>query len=45
MIKFSYKREHNKTEVDIIIKSETIISILFSSSTLIQLVKHFFLNV
>lgn len=45
MIKFSYKRENNKTEVDVIIKSETIISVLFSSSTLIQLLKHFFLNV
>ncbi|WP_257144802.1 hypothetical protein [Bacillus cereus] len=44
MIKFSYKQENNKTEVEIFIKSETIISALFGSSTLIQLIQNFLLK-
>ncbi|HFU7059041.1 TPA: hypothetical protein ACGN81_006233 [Bacillus cereus] len=41
MIKFSYKKENNKTEIQIICKNEMIISTLFGSSTLIELIKYF----
>ncbi|MGE6504225.1 hypothetical protein ACQKF0_28795 [Bacillus wiedmannii] len=40
MLKFSYKKEPNKTELNVHFESDKIISVLFGSTTLFEIIKN-----